>query len=396
MNAELDFWVLLLTLLGLVLLCVKPLGTYMANVLDGKPTLVTRAGSRFEEWIYRGCGIAANEDMGWPQYAIALLLFNVLGALVVYAIAAPAVLVATQPANFGGVCAPIRPSTPPSASSPTRTGRATRANRQWVTSCRWPGWRYRISCPRPPGIGVAIALVRGFARHTASAIGNFWVDVTRSTLYVLLPLAAVLAIALVSHRGDPEFRRLQGRNNNRADYLSAAEERCGRQSRQGRCRQSGHGNRSPHRRRLPMGPVASQESIKELGTNGGGFFNANSAHPYENPTAMSNLLEMLAILVIPFALTYTFGRMVGDTRQGWVLLAAMLVLLVPLIAAGYYSEQRGNPLIARQGSTRSPAPLKPAATWKARKRALASRPRACLRRSPPRPRAARSTRCTTR
>jgi len=129
---------------------------------------------------------------------------------------------------------------------------------------------------------------------------------------------------------------------------------------------------------LPMGPVASQEAIKELGTNGGGFYNANSAHPYENPTPFSNLLEMLAIIVIPFALTYTFGRMVGDTRQGWVLLAAMLVLLVPLATTAYFNEQRGNPLISQQEVDQAATPNQAGATWRARKRASASRHRACL------------------
>ena len=166
------------------------------------------------------------------------------------------------------------------------------------------------------GIAVAIALIRGFARHTVGTIGNFWVDITRSTLYVLLPLSAVLALVLVS----------QGVIQNFDAYKHATTVEARAQT-------------------LPMGPVASQESIKELGTNGGGFFNANSAHPFENPTPLSNLVEMLAIFAIPFALTYTFGKIVGDTRQGWVILAAMLILFVPLAVTAFHVEQQGNPLI---------------------------------------------------
>ncbi len=174
------------------------------------------------------------------------------------------------------------------------------------------------------GIAVAIALIRGFARHTAQSIGNFWVDITRSTLYVLLPLSAVLALALVS----------QGVIQNFDAYKQATTVEARTQT-------------------LPMGPVASQESIKELGTNGGGFFNANSAHPFENPTPLSNLLEMLAIFAIPCALTYTFGKIVGDTRQGWVILAAMLILFVPLVVTAFHIEQQGNPLLAKLGIDQS-------------------------------------------
>jgi K+-transporting ATPase ATPase A chain len=167
---------------------------------------------------------------------------------------------------------------------------------------------------------VAIALIRGLARHSCATIGNLWVDMTRAVLYILLPLALLLALALVS----------QGVIQNFSPYRDVTTLEARVQT-------------------LPMGPVASQESIKELGTNGGGFFNANSAHPYENPSALTNLLEMLAILVIPAGLTYTFGRMVGDTRQGWAVLAAMALLFVALLCVTLHSEQQGNPAIAGLG-----------------------------------------------
>jgi K+-transporting ATPase ATPase A chain len=170
------------------------------------------------------------------------------------------------------------------------------------------------------GIVVAIALIRGLARHSCATIGNLWVDMTRAVLYILLPLALLLALLLVS----------QGVIQNFSPYKNVTTLEARVQT-------------------LPMGPVASQESIKELGTNGGGFFNANSAHPYENPSALTNLLEMLAILVIPAGLTYTFGRMVGDTRQGWAVLAAMALLFVALLCVTLHGEQQGNPAIARLG-----------------------------------------------
>jgi K+-transporting ATPase ATPase A chain len=199
------------------------------------------------------------------------------------------------------------------------------------------------------GLAVAIVMIRGFARHGAHAIGNFWVDITRATLYVLFPLAVVVAIALVS----------QGVIQNFDGYKDAATVEKTiydnpKTDAAGNPIKDGAGNPVTERattqtQTLPMGPVASQEAIKELGTNGGGFFNANSGHPFENPTALSNLLEMLAILLIPFALTYTFGKMVGDTRQGWALAGCMVIFLTLFAGIAFYSEQQGNPLIARQG-----------------------------------------------
>src|SRR4029077_4449189 len=199
------------------------------------------------------------------------------------------------------------------------------------------------------GIVVAIALIRGLARHSCATIGNLWVDLTRAVLYILLPLALLLALALVS----------QGVIQNFSPYrdVRTLEPLTWQQPRTdaaGNPVKDAAGNPAQETvtsatQTLPMGPVASQESIKELGTNGGGFFNANSAHPYENPTALSNLLQMLAVLLIPAGLTYTFGRMVGDTRQGWAVLAAMALLFVALLAVTLQAEQQGNPAIAALG-----------------------------------------------
>jgi K+-transporting ATPase ATPase A chain len=348
MNAEVEFWLLLLALLGLALLCVKPLGAYMAEVLEGQPNFALRMGGRAELWIYRACGITADENMAWPQYAVALLLFNALGAAVVYSLQRLQFWLPLNPQHLTAV----------SLDSSFNTAVSFITNTNWQAYSGESTMAYLVQMAglavqnflsAATGITVAVALVRGFVRHSASTIGNFWVDITRATLYVLLPLAAVLAVALVS---TGVIQNIDGYKDattiERTVYQQPKTDAAGNPVK------DAAGNPvteavTTQAQSLPMGPVASQESIKELGTNGGGFFNANSAHPYENPTAVSNLLEMLAILAIPFALTYTFGRMVGDSRQGWVLLAAMLVLLVPLILLAYYSEQHGNPLIARQG-----------------------------------------------
>ncbi|HVO00112.1 MAG TPA: potassium-transporting ATPase subunit KdpA [Steroidobacteraceae bacterium] len=319
MNAQAQFYVLLATLLGLAILCVKPLGSYMAEVMEGRPGLARRIGGRFEAALYRLCGVDSGREMGWAQYAIALLLFNAFGAAMLYALQRLQAWLPFNPQHLSAVS--------PDSSFNTAVSFITNTNWQGYSGESTMGYLVQMAgltvqnfLSAATGIVVAVALVRGFARHSASAIGNLWADLTRATLYILLPLSLVLALVLAGN----------GVIQNLSAYKDVTTVEAQTQT-------------------LAMGPVASQEAIKELGTNGGGFFNANSAHPYENPTPVSNLLEMLAILVIPFALTYTFGRMVGDTRQGWVLLAAMLVLLVPLIVLAYHSEQHGNPLIAKQG-----------------------------------------------
>jgi potassium-transporting ATPase potassium-binding subunit len=196
---------------------------------------------------------------------------------------------------------------------------------------------------------VAIVMIRGFVRHSVKTIGNFWTDVTRATLYVLLPLSAVLALVLASQGVIQNFDAYKDATTiEKTAYDNPKTDASGNPLKD----KAGNPITEPattQSQTLPMGPVASQESIKELGTNGGGFFNANSAHPFENPTPLTNLFEMVAILLIPFALTYTFGKMVGDTRQGWVLMACMIILLGVMAAAAFHSEQSGNPLIAAQG-----------------------------------------------
>ena len=321
---------LLALFLGVALICVKPLGLYMANVMEGRPIWLVRAGARLEALVYRLCGVDPAEEMGWKPYAIALLVFNALGALLVYGLQRLQYWLPLNPEHVAAVS--------PDSSFNTAISFITNTNWQGYTPestmsylTQMAGLAVQNFLSAATGIVVAVALIRGLARDSATAIGNFWADITRSTLYVLLPLAFVLALVLVSQGVIQNFSAYED-----VTLLETA-----------------------HTQTLPMGPIASQEAIKELGTNGGGFLNANSAHPFENPTPLSNFLEMLAIIIIPASLTYTFGRMVGDTRQGWAVLAAMAILFVALFAVANHSEQLGNPRIAALGVDQAASALQP-------------------------------------
>jgi K+-transporting ATPase ATPase A chain len=310
---------LLLLFLLLVLASVKPLGLYMAKVFEGAPLWALRLGAPLERRIYRLCGVEPSREMGWKEYAAGLVMFNTLGALALYLLQRCQLWLPLNPQKFANLPADSAFNT--AVSFVTNTNWQSYAGESAMSYLtQMAGLAVQNFLSAASGIVVAIALIRGLARHSAQTIGNLWTDLTRATLYVLLPLAFVLALALASQGVIQNFSAYQD--------VTTVE----------RLTQT-----------LPMGPIASQESIKELGTNGGGFLNANSAHPYENPGPLSNLLEMLAILAIPAALTYTFGRMVGDTRQGWAVLAAMAILLVTLLTVTVHSEQQGNPLIARLG-----------------------------------------------
>ena len=348
MSAQASFYILLVVFLGIVLLCVKPLGGYLANVMEGQPNWAVRTGSRFESGIYRICGIDSSQEMTWRHYVLALLAFNVLGALVVYALQRLQYFLPLNPQRLTAV-------TPDSAFN-TAVSFVTNTDWQGYSGETTMGYLVQMAglavqnfLSAATGLAVAVALIRGFARHSAPGIGNFWVDVTRATLYVLLPLSAILALVLVSQgvvqslEGYKEVSTLD-----QVTYQSPVADAAGNPVKDA----AGNTKTEPAIARtqvLPMGPMASQEAIKELGTNGGGFLNVNSAHPYENPTPLTNFLELLAIFLIPFALTYTFGKMVGDTRQGWIILVSMLLLFVPLVLLAYHSEQQGNPLLAHQG-----------------------------------------------
>jgi potassium-transporting ATPase potassium-binding subunit len=317
-------------LLVLLLLCVKPLGAYMARTFD-----TARGPGALEARLYRLCGIDAASEMSWQGYAAALLVFNLLGTLAVYALQRCQAWLPLNPQGFTNLSPDSAFNTAVSFATNTNwQGYAGESAMSYLT--QMAGLTVQNFLSASTGIVVAVALIRGLARHGSATVGNAWVDVTRATLYVLLPLACLLALAFAS----------QGVIQNLKAYqeVTLVEPVSWQQpAADGKTTQP----QSATTQTLPMGPVASQESIKQLGTNGGGFFNANSAHPFENPNALTNLLQMLAMLLVPAALTYTFGRMVGDTRQGWALLAAMGIMFVALAALAMRSELAGNPLIAK-------------------------------------------------
>jgi K+-transporting ATPase ATPase A chain len=342
------FAILALLILGAVIACARPLGKYIADVMEGRATIASRIGGPLERLIYRMCGTDPSREMTWSHYAIALLVFNVLGALVVYVLQRLQLWLPLNPQHLAAVSADSSFNTAVSFVTNTNwqgyTGESTMS---YLT--QMAGLTVQNYLSAATGLVVAVALIRGFIRHSTDRIGNFWVDITRSSLYLLLPLSVVLALALVT----------QGVIQNFDSYKTATTiEKLTfdnpKTDADGNPLKDDKGNAvtesvTTQEQTLPMGPVASQESIKELGTNGGGFFNANSAHPYENPTTLSNVLEIAAIFLIPFALTYTFGSMVGDTRQGWALMIAMLVLFAALATTAFVSEQTGNPLFAQNG-----------------------------------------------
>ncbi len=343
---------------AVVLLCVKPVGLYIAHVMDGRPIWPLRVAGRLEALIYRLCGVDPAQEMGWKKYAIALLVFNALGALCVYALQRLQGWLPLNPQQFAAVS--------PDSSFNTAVSFVTNTNWQGYSGESTLGYLAQMAglavqnfLSAATGIVVAVALVRGLARHSVRAIGNFWVDVTRSTLYILLPLSIVLALGLVSQGVVQSFSAYKDVTTvETLAYQQPKVDAAGNPVKDA----AGNPvleNLTTRTQTLPMGPMASQEAIKELGTNGGGFLNANSAHPYENPTALSNFLEMLALLLIPAALTYTFGHMVGDTRQGWAVFAAMAILSVSLLAIAVHNEQVGNPHIARLGVDQAASILQP-------------------------------------
>ncbi|HTV50814.1 MAG TPA: potassium-transporting ATPase subunit KdpA, partial [Steroidobacteraceae bacterium] len=349
---------LLVLFLAVLLLTVKPLGLYMANVMEGRPVWPLRVGAGLERAIYRLCGVDPQASMDWKTYAIALLVFNTLGALAVYALQRLQLHLPLNPQHFPGVSADSSFNTAVSFITNTNwQGYSGESTMSYLT--QMAGLAVQNFLSASTGIIVAVALIRGFVRHDAAHIGNCWVDITRATLYILLPLSSLMALALVSQgavqslRAYPESQLIE-----RLAYDQPKTDAAGNAVK------DAQGNplvehASTSTQSLPMGPVASQEAIKELGTNGGGFFNANSAHPFENPTPLSNFIEMLAMFLIPAALTYTFGRLVGDTRQGWAILAAMVILFVPLACLCIHSEQLGNPLVQALGVEQHASALQP-------------------------------------
>ena len=305
-------WLQILFYLLVLVVLAKPLGKFMARVYEGDLPAFVRWLAPLERALYRFCGLRADLEQGWKAYAGAMLAFNLLGLLVVYALQRLQGVLPLNPAGMAAVS--------PDSSFNTAVSFATNTNWQGYSGettlshlTQMLGLSVQNFVSAASGMAVLLALVRGFTRKASSTIGSFWVDLVRSTVYILLPLSIVLALVLVS----------QGVVQNFAAPVVAHTLQGAEQS-------------------LSMGPAASQIAIKQLGTNGGGFFNANSAHPFENPTAFSNLLEMLSILVISAGLCFTFGKLVKDKRQGIALLATMLIVLVPCIVMVHVSEQAGT------------------------------------------------------
>ena len=320
-----------------LLLLAKPLGAYMARVYEGRPIVLGRALGWLERLIYKISGIAPELEMGWKTYALTMLLFNVAGLLAVYALQRLQGVLPLNPAGLSAVS--------PDSSFNTAVSFATNTNWQGYggeTTMSYLTQMLALTVQNfvsaATGMAVAVALIRGFARRSVETIGNFWVDLTRSTLYVLLPLSFVLALALVSQGAVQTFGpAAKVAVVQPTQYDEPVTDKDGKPKKSTLTEQV-----------IAVGPTASQIAIKQLGTNGGGFFNVNSAHPLENPTPLSNFLEVLSILLIPAALCYTFGVMVRDTRQGWAMLAAMTIIFVALLVVCVVAEQNGH-VFAKQG-----------------------------------------------
>ena len=325
-----------------LLALVKPLGWYMARVYEGQPCGLDRVLGFLERGIYRLCGVHREDEMGWKTYGLAMLVFNAAGLFVVYGLQR---LQGWLPLNTQGL-----PGVAPDLAFNTAASFASNTNWQayggettlsYLTQML--GLTVQNFVSAATGMAILVALIRGLARRSAQTIGNFWADLIRTTLYILLPLAAILSVLLVSQGVVQTFTPYQTATMLQpAGYAQPMVDANGEPVLDER----GQPKTEPAtatEQILAVGPAASQIAIKQLGTNGGGFFNVNSAHPFENATPLSNLLEVLAILLIPAALCYTFGMMVGDTRQGWALLAAMVILLVCFLPLGLWAEHSGNP-----------------------------------------------------
>jgi K+-transporting ATPase ATPase A chain len=312
-------WLQIALYVGVLLLCVKPLGLYMARVFNGERTFLDPVLRPVERLIYAVSRVDPRQEQHWTTYTAAMLLFSLASFVLLYALQRLQHVLPLNPQGFD----------PPSPDSAFNTAVSFTSNTNWQSYAGESTMSYLVQMAgltvqnflsAAVGIVLAIALIRGFARRSAQTVGNFWVDMVRTTLWILLPLSFIFALVLV----------WQGVPQNLQKYVDATTVEGASQT-------------------IAQGPVASQIAIKQLGTNGGGFFNANSAHPYENPTPLSNFFEMLAIFAIGAALTYTFGHMVGDTRQGWALFGAMMAVFLMGLVVAYWAEAAGNPAFDRLG-----------------------------------------------
>ncbi|MCD0491532.1 potassium-transporting ATPase subunit KdpA [Chromobacterium violaceum] len=325
-----------------------PLGAYMTRVMQGENIGPARWFAPLERGFYRLAGIKQEEEMGWRGYAVALILFNVLGVAAVYALQRLQGMLPFNPQAMAAVS--------PDSSFNTAIS--------FVTNTNWQGYGGETTMSyltqmlgltvqnfvsAATGAAVVIALIRGFARHSSAKIGNFWVDVTRMTLYVLLPLAVVFALVFTQQGAIQNLSAYQDVHTVEAVKYQQPKQDAKGNPVLGKDGKPVMEDKTSQTQTLPMGPVASQEAIKMLGTNGGGFFNANSAHPFENPTPLVNFLQDIAIFLIPAALCFLFGRMVGDRRQGWAILAAMTIMFAAAVVVETRAEQAGVPQYSSLG-----------------------------------------------
>lgn len=321
-------WLQIGLYLLVLLACAKPLGLFMAKVLEGQPTFLTKILSPIERLIYRLSGVRPEAEQSWKSYAVCAVLFNIIGLLVVYGLQRLQGALPLNPAGMAGVTPDSSFSTASSFATNTNwQGYGGESTMSHLTQMLALGVQNFVSAAT--GIAVVAALIRGLRAREANTIGNFWADLTRSTLYILVPLSLVLSIVLVSQGTVQTFQPYA-----KAQLIQPTADGDGK---------------AITEQTIALGPAASQIAIKQLGTNGGGFFNVNSAHPFENPTPVTNFLSVLSILLIPAALCITFGEMVKSRKQGWAILAAMTILFVAFLVPCVIAEQSGNPAFAAQG-----------------------------------------------
>ncbi|KQZ82871.1 potassium-transporting ATPase subunit A [Mesorhizobium sp. Root157] len=315
----LNGWIQILVFCGIIILLVRPLGGYMTRVFNGERTLLSPIFAPIERGLYRIAGTSETEEQHWTVYTAALLFFSLAGVVLLYFLQRLQGILPLNPAGVGAV--------PPELAFNTAVSFVTNTNWQsyggestMLYLTQMAGLTVQNFVSAASGIGIAVALIRAFSRKSVNTLGNFWVDLTRTVFYILLPVCVVGTIVLV----------WQGVPQNLNPYRVATTLEGAQQT-------------------IAQGPVAAQMMIKHLGTNGGGFFNANAAHPFENPTALTNLIHMVSIFAIGAALTNVFGRMVGNQRQGWAIFAAMGILFVVGVAVCYWAEAAGNPLVHALG-----------------------------------------------
>jgi K+-transporting ATPase ATPase A chain len=335
-------WTLLVVFFLVLIGLAHPLAAWLTRVADARP--IAGPIGALERLIYRAAGVDPQEEMSWVTYATALVLFNALGVLAVYVMQRFQAVLPLNPQAMANVSADSALNTAISFVSNTNwQGYSGESTLSYLTQMAALAVQNFLSAAT--GLAVAYALIRGFARRSAQGIGNFWVDLTRGSLHVLLPLSVLLAVFFMGQGVIQNFDAYQP--------VHTLEQPAHQSGAQASAAQAAAPQQSGSTQTLAMGPVASQEAIKMVGTNGGGFFNANSAHPFENPTPLSNFVQMIAMFLIPTALCFVFGRMLGDTRQGWAVLGAMVVIFVVMAVVLTWAEQRGNPVLTQIGADQS-------------------------------------------